>query len=62
MKNVNEAILWYYQVFLKRIKPLPLNLNFHIFNRPSEVQKNGELLFVRVATCLVKYGVYKNLK
>ena len=45
----------YYRVFAKQIKFLPPEPQLSDFYHPSEVQKNGELLFVavgkRIATC-----------
>ena len=62
ISNVDEAMLEYYQVFAKRIKPLPPEPQLSDFYLPSESQKNGELLFVTVGTGLPAYAVYKSLK
>ena len=62
IKNVNEAMLEYYRVFAKKIKPLPPEPELSDFYHPSEVQKNGELLFVAVGTGIVTYVLDKYLK
>ena len=62
IKNVNEAMLEYYRVFAKKIKPLPPEPELSDFYHPSEVQKNGELLFVAVGTGIATYALYKYLK
>ena len=61
-KNVDEAMLEYYRVFAKKIKPLPPEPELSDFYHPSEVQKNGELLFVVVGTGIPTYALYKHLK
>ena len=61
-KNVDEAMLEYYRVFAKKIKPLPPEPELSDFYHPSEVQKNGELLFVAVGTGIATYALYKYLK
>ena len=62
IKNVDEAMLEYYRVFAKKIKPLPPEPELSDFYHPSEVQKNGELLFVVVGTDIATYALYKYLK
>ena len=62
IKNVDEAMLEYYRVFAKKIKPLPPEPELSDFYHPSEVQKNGELLFVAMGTGIVTYVIYKYLK
>ena len=62
INNVDEAMLKYYQVFAKRIKPLPPAPQFSDFYNPSEGQKNGEPLFVAVDKGLTTYTIYKYLK
>ena len=62
IKNVDEAMLEYYHVFAKQIKPLPPEPELSDFYHPSEVQKNGELLFVVVGTGIATYALYKYLK
>ena len=62
IKNVDEAMLEYYRVFSKKIKPLPPEPELSDFYHPSEVQKNGELLFVAVGTGIATYALYKYLK
>ena len=58
----NEAILEYYQVFTKQVKPLPPEAQLSDFYHPSEAQINGELLFVAVGTGTATYALYKYLK
>ena len=47
INNVDEAMLEYYRVFAKQIKPLPSEPQLSDFYHPSEAQKIGELLFVQ---------------
>ena len=53
--NADEAMLEYYQVFSKQIKPLPPESELSDFYHPSENQKNGELLFVVVGAGITTY-------
>ena len=53
INNVDEAMLEYYRVFAKQIKPLPPEPQLSDFYHPSEAQKNGELLFAAVGTGFV---------
>ena len=62
INNANEAMLEYYRVFAKQIKPLPPEPPLSDFYHPSEAQKNGELLFVAVGTGIATYALYKYLK
>ena len=62
INNVDEAMLEYYQVFAKQIKPLPPEPELSDFYHPSENQKNGELLFAVVGTGIATYALYKYLK
>ena len=62
INNVDEAMLEYYQVFAKQIKPLPPEPQLSDFYHPSEDRKNGELLFVAVGTGLAIYALYRFLK
>ena len=62
INNVDEAMLKYYRVFAKQIKPLPPEPEFSDFYHPSETQKNDELLFVVVGTGIATYALYKYLK
>ena len=55
--NVDEAILEYYRVFAKQIKPLPPEPKLSDFYHPSKIQKNGELLFVAVGTGIATYAL-----
>ena len=62
INNDDEAMLEYYRVFAKQIKPLPPEPKLSDFDHPSETQKNGELLFVVVGTGVATYALYKYLK
>ena len=62
INNVDEAMLEYYLVFAKQIKPLPPEPELSNFYHPSENQKNGELLFVAVGIGIATYALYKNFK
>ena len=62
INNVDEAILEYYRVFAKQIKPLPPEPQLSDFYHPSEAQKSGELLFVAVGTGIETYVLYRYLK
>ena len=62
IKNDDEAMLEYYRVFAKKIKPLPPEPELSDFYHPSENQKTGELLFVVVGTGIATYALYKYLK
>ena len=62
INNVDEAMLEYYRVFAKQIKPLPPEPQLSDFYHQSEAQKNGELLFVAVGTGIATYALYKYLK
>ena len=41
IKNVDEAMLEFYRVFAKKIKPLPPKPKLSDFYYPSETQENG---------------------
>ena len=62
ISNVDEAMVEHYQVFAKQIKPLPPEPQLSDFYHLSEVQRNGELLFVAVGTGIATYALYKYLK
>ena len=62
INNVYKAMLEYYRVSAKQIKPLPPEPELSDFYHPSEAQKNGELLFVVVATGIATYALYKYFK
>ena len=62
INNVDEAMLEYYRVFAKQIKPLPPEPELSDFYHPSENQKNGKLLFIAVGTGIATYALYKYLK
>ena len=58
INDVDEAMLEYYQVFAKQIKPLPPEPQLPDFYHPSEAQKSGELLFVTVGTGIATYALF----
>ena len=62
INNTDEAILEYYRVFPRKIKPLPPESELSDFYHPSETQRNGELLFATVGTGIVTYAMYKYIK
>ena len=62
ISNVDEAMVEYYRVFAKQIKPLPPEPEFSDFYQPSGTQKNGELLFIALGSGIATYAVYKYLK
>ena len=62
INNVDKAMLEYYRVFAKQIKPLPPEPQLSDFYHPSEAQKNRELLFVAVGTGITTYALYKYLE
>ena len=61
INNADEAMLEYYRVFGKKIKPLPPEPELSDFNHPSEPPKNGKLLFAVVDTGIATYTLYKYL-
>ena len=62
INNADKAMLEYYWVFAKQIKPLPPEPQLLHFHHPSGAPKNGELLFFAVDTGIVTYALYKYLK
>ena len=62
INNVAKAMLEYYRVFAKQIKPLLPKPELSDFYYPSENQKNRELLFVEVGTGIATYPLHKYLK
>ena len=62
INNVDKAMLEYYRVFAKQIKPMAPEPQLSDFYHPSEAQKNGELLFVAVGTGIATYALYKYFK
>ena len=62
IKNVDEAMLEFYRVFAKKIKPLPPTPKLSDFYYPSETQENGELLLVVLGTGVATYAMCKYLK
>ena len=62
ISNDNEAMLEYYRVFAKKIKPLPPEPELSHFYHPSNAQKNDELLFVTTDTSIATYALYKYCK
>ena len=62
INNVDDAMLEYYQIFAKKLRPLPPEPQLSDFYHPSEPHKNGELLFVTVGTGIATYALYEYLK
>ena len=62
INNIDRAMLEYYRVFTKQIKPLPPEPQLSDFYHPSKSQKNGELLFVAVGRSIGTYAIHKYLK
>ena len=62
INNADEAMVEYYQIFVKKLKPLPPEPELSDFYHASKTQKNGELLFVAVGTGIGTYALYKYLK
>ena len=62
INNVDEAMLEYYQIFARQIKPLPPEPVLSDFYHPSETQSNSELLFVVEGTAIETYALYNYLK
>ena len=62
INNADEAMLEYYRVFAKQIKPLLPEPQLSDFYHPAGAQKNGELLIVAVGTGIATYALYKYLK
>ena len=59
INKADEAMLEYYRVFAKKVKPAPPEPKLSDFYHPSETHKNGELLFVVVGTGIATYALYK---
>ena len=57
INNLDKAMLEYYRVFAKQIKPLPPEPELSDFYHPSGTQ-NGELLFVAVGIGISTYALY----
>ena len=62
INNVDQAMVEYYRVFAKQIKPLPPEPELSDFYQPSGTQENGALLFIALGSGIVTYAVYKYLK
>ena len=62
INSVDEAMLEYYRVFAKQVKPLSPEPQLSDFYHLSEIQKSGELLFVTVCTGTATYALYRYLK
>ena len=62
INNVDEAMLEYYRIIAKKIKPKPPEPELSDFYHPSEAQQNGELLLLAVGTGIAKYSLYKYLR
>ena len=60
--SVDDAMLEYYRVFAKQIKPLPPEPELSYFYQPSKTQKNSELLFIAIGSGIGTYALYKYLK
>ena len=60
--NVDEAMVEYYCIYAKQVKPLPPQSELSDFYQPSETQKNGELLFIALGLGTATYALYKYLK
>ena len=58
INNVDDAMLKYYRVFAKQIKPLPPEPELSNFYQPSETQKNGELLFIALGSDIATDALY----
>ena len=52
INNVDDAMLEYYRVFAKKLKPLPPEPQLSDFYHPSEAPKYGELLFLQLVQAL----------
>ena len=62
INTVHQAMLEYYRVFAKQIKPLPPETELSDFYQPSEKQSNGELLFIAQRSGIATYALYKYVK
>ena len=58
INNVDEAMVEYYRVFAKQIKPLPPELELSDFYQPSGTRKNSELLFIALGSGIATYTLY----
>ena len=61
ISNLEDGMREYYQVFGRRIKPLPKEPVFSDYYHPSESQKKGEMAFIVLGTGLVSYIAYRYL-
>ena len=50
------------EYFAKQIRPLPPEPQLFDFYHPSEIKKNGKLLFAAAGTGIATYALYKCLK
>ena len=62
ISNGDKALAEYYRIFVKQIKPLPLEPQFSDFYSTPAGQKIDELLFVARGAGLARYAIYKYLK
>ena len=62
INNLDKAMLEYYRVFAKQIKPLPPEPELPDFYHPSQTQKIDELLFVVMGIGVATYALYRYLK
>ena len=53
INNVDEAMLEYYQVFAKQIKPLPPEPQLSDFYHPSEAQKNDSRTHLKIIIFII---------
>ena len=58
INNVDKAMVEYYRIFAKQIKPLPPEPELSDFCQPSESQKNGELLIIALGSGIAIYALY----
>ena len=61
IQNLDSAMLEYYRVFGVKLKPLPPEPQLSDYYKPSDQQKNSELLFVIAGTAISSYIIMKSL-
>ena len=66
VSDLKDVMREYYQVFGRKVQPLPLEPVLTDFYHPSEDQKRGEIAFIIGGTTLVSYlacsGIYNKWK
>ena len=62
INNTDDAMLEYYRVFAKELKPFRPEPELPDFYHLLEAQRNGELLFATMDTDIPTYALYKYLK